>query len=276
MRDAAVGFQCPGCVAEGAKSTRSGRTAYGGLRPANPALTSIVLIATNVAVWLAVLATGASTSPLLQRLMLLPTGRCGSIDQPSSFYPSATSEQICQSFGDGRWFPGVADGAYWQLVTSAFTHVEVWHIAFNMLALWFLGPQLEMVLGRARFLAFYLLSALSGSAAVYWLSAEHSATLGASGAVFGLMAALLLLAVKVHGDVRSVLTWVGLNAAFTFLFPGISWQGHLGGFVGGLLLGGVLLWAPRGPRRALVQVAGMTAFGVPLLVAVAARTLALA
>ena len=96
----------------------------------------------------------------------------------------------------------MSDGAYWQLVTSAFTHVEVWHIGFNMLALWVLGPQLELALGRARFLALYFLSALAGSALVYWLGGTTTATLGASGAVFGLMGALLVLALKVGGNVR--------------------------------------------------------------------------
>ena len=88
--------------------------------------------------------------------------------------------------------PGVADGAYWQLVTSMFTHVQVVHIGFNMLALWVLGPQLELVVGRARFLALYFLSGLAGSALIYWAGPEYTlgGTIGASGAVFGLMGAL--------------------------------------------------------------------------------------
>ena len=74
----------------------------------------------------------------------------------------------------GNWlYSGVGDGAYWQLVTSMFTHVEVWHIGFNMLALWVLGPQLELAIGRARFLALYFLSGLAGSALVYWARPEY-------------------------------------------------------------------------------------------------------
>src|SRR4051812_26354116 len=227
MRDASVGFQCPSCVAEGAKTTRSGRTTYGGLRPTNAAITSIGIIAVNVGVWLALLATGGSASRLYERLALLPRGVCASIAQPGGFYRLG-SESACLTStnppGDGRWYPGVSDGAYWQLLTSAFTHVEVWHIGFNMLALWILGPQLEMVIGRARFIALYLLSALAGSALVYWASPLGSTTVGASGAIFGLMGALLVIAIKQRTDVQGILVWIGINFAITVWGAGsISW-----------------------------------------------------
>ena len=155
----------------------------------------------------------------------------------------------------GTFLPGVADGAYWQLLTSAFTQVEIWHIGFNMLALWVLGPQLELAIGRARFIALYLLSALAGSALVYWSSFEYGLTLGASGAVFGLMGALLVVAYKVKADVQQILIWIGINAVLTFTFSGISWQGHLGGFLGGVVIAAILVYAPR-QRRTQVQVAG--------------------
>ncbi len=101
-------------------------------------------------------------------------------------------------------------------MTSTFLHVDVWHIGFNMLVLWFLGPQLELAIGRARFLALYLISGLAGSACVYWLSGEQTSTLGASGAVYGLMAALLVIAFKVGGQVQTILMWIGINVVFTF------------------------------------------------------------
>ncbi|HWM72105.1 MAG TPA: rhomboid family intramembrane serine protease [Nocardioides sp.] len=276
MRDAAVGFHCPTCIAEGAKTTRSARTPYGGTRTANPALSSMVLIGMNVAVWLAIVATGWKDSRLIDRLALLPVGRCGSDASPGSYY-NLTNEGPCIRFtdGDGNWFPGVSDGSYWQLVTSGFAHVEVWHIGFNMVALWFLGPQLEAVLGRTRFLALYFISLLSGAALVYWLAGESSATLGASGAIFGLLGALLVVAYKVGGDVRALMVWLGLNVAITFLFPGVSWQGHLGGFVGGFLVGAVLVYAPR-TRRTTVQTAGLSVLVVAVLVAIVARTAVLA
>ena len=91
------------------------------------------------------------------------------------------------------------------------------------------------MLGRVRFLALYLLSGLVGSAAVFWLSDPSSVTVGASGAIFGLMAALLVVAVKVRGDVQGLLVLVAVNVVITVFGAGfISWQGHLGGFVGGL------------------------------------------
>jgi membrane associated rhomboid family serine protease len=156
-----------------------------------------------------------------------------------------------------------------------FTHVEIWHIGFNMLALYVLGPQLEMVLGRARFLALDLLSGLVGSAVVYWLAAESSVTVGASGSLFGLMAALLVVAVKARGDVQGLLTLVAINVAITIFGRGfISWQGHLGGFVGGLLLALVLVYAPRANRTSW-QVLGVSLIALATAAAVVARTLVL-
>ncbi len=234
MRPAAVGFQCPDCVREGARTTRQARTPYGGARVADPRLTSFVLIGINVLVWLAILATGGSRGRLVDVLALLPD--------------SATTVR------DGQvvLVRGVDDGAWWQLVTSMFSHVEPLHIGFNMLALYFLGPMLENVLGRARFLALYLVSGVAGSAAVVLLSSPHAQTLGASTAIFGLMGALAVVALKVRGQVQSVLTWIGLNLVLTFTISGISWQGHLGGLVGGALLGAAMVYAPR-QQRGLVQ-----------------------
>lgn len=278
MRDAAVGFQCPSCIAEGAKSTRSGRTAYGGLRPGNAATTSMVLIGLNVSVWLFLLATGGAASRWLSRLALLPTGLCESISSPGAGYPLPT-EAACLTqtnpVGDGSWVPGVSDGAYWQLLTSAFTHLEVWHIGFNMLALWVLGPQLELAIGRARFLALYLISALAGSTMVYWLAPVQGSTLGASGAIFGLMGALLVLAVKVGGQTQSILVWIGINFVITVTLPNVSWQGHLGGFLGGVAIASVLVFAPRA-RRTTWHLLGLGLLVVALGVAIALRTAVLA
>ncbi len=126
-----------------------------------PALTTIVLIAINALVWAAISATGGALSRLVDILALLPVGRCLSASDARSYYPDAGA-QACRLMADGSWQPGVAEGAYWQLLTSAFTHIEIFHIGMNMLALWFLGPSLERALGRVRFLAVYLISALAG------------------------------------------------------------------------------------------------------------------
>jgi len=274
MRDAAVGFQCPDCVKEGAKSTRQAQAAYGGRRSADPRVTTFVLVGINALVWVAILVTGWAKSTLVDRLALLPTGTCGSAEDPGSFYPRGTTEALCGKVADGQWFPGVSEGSYWQLVTSMFTHVEVWHVGFNMLVLYFLGPQLEAVLGRARYVALYLVSGLAGSVCVYWFSGENTATLGASGAIFGLMAALLVVVHKIGGSVQSILMWLGLNAVLTFTFPGVSWQGHVGGFLGGLLVTGILVYAPK-DRRILLQVAGIGLMLVALTGATVARTVVL-
>lgn len=267
MRDAAVGFQCPQCIAEGARATRSRRTAYGGLRPTDASITSGVLIALNVAVWLAIMVTGGAGSRLVELLALRPSGLClsggGGFD---------VSEAQCQ--GHGTWLPGFADGAYWQVLTSGFTHVAILHIAFNMFALWVIGPQLELMLGRVRFLALYFLSLVAGSTAVLWAAPEFQPTLGASTAIYGLFAALLVLALKVGADVRQLLMLIGINVFITFAVPNISWQGHLGGFVGGALVVGALVYAPKRHRTAY-QVAGLSLVGVLLVVAILARTAAL-
>lgn len=275
MLPASVGFQCPDCVKAGARSTRSGRTPYGGRRVSNPSITSGVLIGINAFVWALIMVTGGAASEWVYRLALIPAGRC--VGEGGGSYPGLTTEELCSVVVQATWFPGVADDAWWQLVTSMFTHEWPIHIAFNMLALWSLGPQLELALGRARFLALYLLSGLGGSALVFLLSDPHSATLGASGAVFGLMGALLVLAVKVRGDVRNILFWLGVNAAITvFGASFISWQGHLGGFLGGVALMALFAYSPRGPRRSLWQAAGLAAYAVVLVAVFAARTLALA
>jgi membrane associated rhomboid family serine protease len=247
-------------VSDGSRSTRSGRTPYGGQHSRDPSLTSKVLIGINVLVWVLILATGGRGSRLVDLLALRPDGEVVTVDGVTYNIPA-----------------GVADGRYWQLFTTMFTHVEVWHIAFNMLALWTLGPQLELAVGRARFLALYLLSGLTASATVMWFSTSYSLTLGASGAIFGLMGGLLVIAVKVGGDVRGVVTWIAVNFAFTFVFVRlISWQGHVGGFVGGLLLGATIVYAPRGSSRARWQLGGILAVAALVAVATAARVAVLA
>ncbi len=268
MNDAAVGFQCPECVAAGRKATRSGRTAYGGLRPTNASITSFVLIGINAAVFLAILVTGGSRSRLVDWLALRPNGYC---DLGTGFV--RYSDVGCAS---GAWHPGVADGAYWQLVTSGFTHVAITHIAFNMFALYAIGPQIETAVGRTRFLALYLISLLTGSAVVMWAAPQFQLTLGASGAIYGLFAALLVIARKVGADMRSLWALIAVNVAITFVVPNISWQGHLGGFVGGALVAGILVYAPRGPRRTPVQVAGLTGVLAVAVVAIVVRISVLA
>jgi len=271
MREAAVGFQCPDCVAEGRRSVRQARTAYGGQISARPGVVSIALIGINVVVWAAIMASGRYGSRLYELFALAPAGSCREGD--GGYYPFM-DEATCQAGTTARWVDGVSDGALWQLLTSMFTHVEPWHLGFNMLALWVLGPQLETLLGRGRYLALYLLSGLVGSVAVYWLSGEQSTTVGASGAIFGLMGALVVVGLKVGGNVQSLLVWIGINVVLTFTLSNVSWQGHFGGLLGGAAIAAVLVFAPR-ERRTAVQVSGLVAIGVLLAAAVVLRTLTL-
>ncbi|QCC78546.1 rhomboid family intramembrane serine protease [Nocardioides daphniae] len=109
------------------------------------------------------------------------------------WFPNATDSALCSQVPGATWHPGLSDGALWQVLTHGFTHVDIWHIALNALGLWILGPPIEQVLGRWRFLAVYLLSTLAAGATVFAFADEQSSTLGASGGVFGLMGALLLI-----------------------------------------------------------------------------------
>lgn len=273
MRDASVGFQCPSCVQEGLRDTRQHQAAFGGRRSSDPRLTSIALIVVNAAVWLGILATGGGNGWLARLLAIRPAGTCNTSDH-AGYYPGV-GEAVCRAEGGAAWVEGVASGAWWQVLTSAFTHIDPIHIGFNMLAVWFLGPQLEAVVGRARFLAIYFGSALTGSAAVMLLSNPAGSTLGASGAVFGMLGALLVLAHKVRANLQQLLMWVGLNFVITFLAPGISWQGHVGGFLGGAALAAAIAYAPK-PRRTAIQWGAVVGVTVLALAAVTIRALALA
>lgn len=248
MRDAPVGFQCPDCVALGSKETRSGMAPYGGKRSADPRLTTMVLVGINVAVFVAIQAVPRLADLLVQRAQ----GMCVAAEG-GSWYPGANSDVLCQ-LTPGVWNPGLLDGALWMPLTAIFTHQAIWHIAGNMLALWFMGPAVESALGRARFLALYLLSGLAGGALALWMMPATGGVLGASGAIWGLMGALLVLARKVKADTGWLVQMIALNVVITVVARGyISWEAHLGGIVGGLLVTAALVYAPKGPRRASFQ-----------------------
>jgi membrane associated rhomboid family serine protease len=141
----------------------------------------------------------------------------------------------------GLFGPAVADGEWWRIVTSGFLHFDLLHLAFNMLLLWWLGQMLEPTLGRVRFVLTYACSLLAGSLGALLLD-PGALTGGASGAVFGLMAAAVLLMRRRGVDpMQSGLGGLLLiNLLLTFLRPGISIGGHLGGLVGGALAALVL------------------------------------
>jgi membrane associated rhomboid family serine protease len=139
-------------------------------------------------------------------------------------------------YDDGFLYgPYVAQGDWWRLITSAFLHLNLLHIAFNMLALWWFGAPVESYLGRARFVLLYLVSGLAGSAGALLLT-PNTPTLGASGAIFGILGAAFVLERQRQYVVGgSALTIIVINLIFTFTWAGISIGGHLGGLAGGIL-----------------------------------------
>ncbi|MEU3736697.1 rhomboid family intramembrane serine protease [Streptomyces sp. NPDC032198] len=251
MISASVGFQCPECVSEGsgtghAPAANQPRTLAGGSITADPRLVTKILLGLNVAVFIAVLAMG---DRLVNELVLVGSW------PPEPFVPTE----------------GVAEGQWYRLVTSMFTHQEVWHIAFNMLGLWWLGAPLEAALGRARYLSLYLLSGLAGGALTYVVAAPDQASLGASGAIFGLLGATAVLMRRLNYDMRPVIALLALNLLFTFTWSGIAWEAHVGGLVAGVAIAYGMVHAPR-ERRTLVQWGTCAVVLAVILVTVVVRT----
>ncbi|MCL1907615.1 MAG: rhomboid family intramembrane serine protease [Propionibacteriaceae bacterium] len=247
-----------------------------GLTPTNTRLTSLVLISINIVVWGIIQSSGFVhlRHQVISFLGLSPQGMCTSITHPNSYYPGlATGE--CSQLSDGHWVPGVADGAWWQVLTSIFTHVSLAHLAMSCLTLWFLGPPLESMIGRSRFLITYLLAGFSGACAVVWLSAPQSISYGGSGALFGLMGGLLIILLLRKSDVRQLVMWLGINLVVTFAVPQVSWQAHLGGLLGGVVLG--LAWSNGrgGPKKPTIGWLVVGLVGVGVMVGIVLRAWAL-
>jgi membrane associated rhomboid family serine protease len=165
---------------------------------------------------------------------------------------------------------GVAEGEWWRLITAAFLHGNLIHLGLNMLMLWWIGAPVEQALGRGRFLALYVASALAGSAGALLLS-PNAFTVGASGAIFGILGAALVFERQgLHVLGGSALSIIVLNLVLTFAVPNISIGGHLGGLVGGAVCG--LALSRFGRRHAfygrpgVVGVLGVVAVGVASVV----------
>jgi membrane associated rhomboid family serine protease len=234
MRSAAVGHQCVECVRAGGRTVRAARTVFGGRVSTTPVVT-YTLIAINVVVFL--LQSAGST--VQARYALVSSA--------------------------------VADGQYERLLTAAFLHYGIAHLLFNMWALYVVGQPLEQWLGRARFAALYGLSALGGSVSVYLFAGSHTATVGASGAIFGLFGAIFVVARRLNYDVRGIAMLIVINLVITFVFPNISWQGHLGGLLTGSALALAYAYAPR-QSRTVVQVGASLAVAVAAIALIALRT----
>ena len=238
MIPASVGFQCPECVKEGNKTLRQARTPFGGQVTADPGWVSKGLIGVTVVMY------------VLQQAVPGFTDRFA---------------EVGLALGDQGRLVGVADGEVYRLLTAAFLHGSVLHIGLNMYALYIFGPQVEALVGRVRFASIYLVAALGGNALSYAFSAPNRPSLGASGAVFGVLGAYLVLNRRLGRETASVLGLLAINVVFAFVVKNIDWRAHLGGLIAGALCAAALAYAPES-RRPVWQVAGMVA---TLLLAVA-------
>nr|WP_234424061.1 rhomboid family intramembrane serine protease [Intrasporangium calvum] len=234
QRPAAVGIQCVDCVREAARTAPTTRTVFGG-RPTDgrPVVTYTLI------------------------------GICA-----AAYVAQLGSDQVTQDFA---FAPYLGWTEPWRFVTAAFLHSPqlYLHILFNMFALWTLGQYLEPMLGRARFAALYLISGIGGQVGVTLLAGSPTihglvtgqdeawvtGVVGASGAIFGLFGALLVLNRHLGRSSAGMYATLAINAAIGFLYPGISWQAHLGGFVTGLACAGAIVLFRRQSVRRLTWLA---------------------
>lgn len=231
----AVGIKCPECAGQPTGARRAADQVRRSAGEGTGAVVTKTLIGINVAVYLA---TAANVVALRDFAL----------------------------FG-----PLIAAGEWWRVVTGAFLHASIIHIGFNMLMLWWFGRPLEELLGRARFVAVYAVSALAGSAGALLLAPE-SLTVGASGAVFGILGAGLFLERRgIHVFGGAALMIVVLNLVFTFAVANISIGGHIGGLLGGILA--ILALTRFGTGHAVYGRLG--ALGVAGLAAIVAASIAI-
>ena len=137
--------------------------------------------------------------------------------------------------------PSVTDGQWWLLITAGFLHGSIIHLLFNVYILWVLGSQLENIVGKTKFIIIYFGSLLGGSIASYLFSPFGSYSIGASGAIFGLMGAMLVVGRKRNLDISQITTLVVINVVIGFVLSGIDWRAHLGGLAAGALISWVLI-----------------------------------
>lgn len=247
QRPAAVGVHCVDCVREAGRTVPRTRTAFGARHVDGRPVITFTIIGLCALLYVGQLAIPGLT----ERLALVP-------------YLSPEEP--------------------WRMLTSAFLHDPGWfvHILFNMYALFLLGPYLEQLFGRVLFVVTYLLSAIGGSAVFDVLVGDVTeqegvpvltVAVGASGAVFGLFGALVVVQRKLNRDLGQIAVLLGLNLVLGFVVPRIAWEAHLGGFLVGLLCAAAIAYAPKANRR-LVQVGGL-ALVAGLVVALSAVGFAL-
>jgi membrane associated rhomboid family serine protease len=237
QRPAAVGIQCVDCVRQQGKSVRRPRTVFGGEAVDSPPMVTYGIIGICVGVYVLQLVLG---------------------------------NDFTDSYG---YWPAGTLLRPWTMLTGAFLHSPsfYFHIVFNLYAVWMIGPYLESLLGHLRFAAIYLVCAFGGSVGVLLIlppsrdGAWNNVTVGASGAIFGLFAVLLLVNRRLGRDSAGIIGVIVINGAIGF-WPGlnIAWQAHLGGLVTGALAAAVLVYSPQ-ERRSVLHPLGLAAVAVLLL-----------
>ncbi|GAA1788219.1 rhomboid family intramembrane serine protease [Luedemannella flava] len=271
MNEASVGFQCPECVAEGRRTQRPARTAFGGSGVGEEGYVTKTLVALNV---LMALLSIASAGGLGQ---YLGNGLLGGSTKLTLW--GAVHGLDIYRYGEGGPVAytvpaGVADGDFYRLFTAMFLHYGIVHLLLNMWALWIFGRALEAALGPLRFLALYLLAGLGGNVAAYVFSPEAYSA-GASTAIYGLFGALFVVLKRLRRDTSSLIPIIVINLIFTFTAAGtISVAGHIGGLVVGTLVAFALAYAPR-EKRTLLQVAAIGATTLLLAALTVVQTVAL-
>lgn len=244
LREASVGHQCVDCVNEARSTVRRPRT-FVGAEFSRRTVVTPVLIAVNV---------------LLYLVTAVQAGSLMGNQRSSLFVDLVLWTRLV-----------VVDDQWWRLVTSGFLHYGPAHLALNMIALYVLGRDLEPVFGKLRFSAVYLVSLLGGGVAVYVFGGVDTLVAGASGAVYGLMGAMLVAVLRLKLNPGSALGVIGLNLVLSFTLPGISLLGHLGGLVIGAALTAGLVYAPA-RKRDTWQAAAVVGAVVLLVVLVVVRT----
>ena len=267
MNEAAVGHQCPECVAEGRRSQRPARTAFGGSRAGQAGLATRTLIGINVLVFIISALSGGAKAL---------GGSGGWFGMLGSSTPVTQWGEVLgyAPYRAGGPVHGIAAGEWYRLGTAMFLHYGVLHILLNMWVLWQLGRYLEARLGPARFVALYLLAGLGGNVAAYLFTPPNQGAAGASTAIFGLFAAIIIVNRRLKLDISALIPLLVINLLFTFTVPNISVAGHLGGLVAGGVVGLILAYAPA-VRRTQFQVAGCAIVLVLLVIASVVRTTAL-
>jgi membrane associated rhomboid family serine protease len=242
-----VGYQCVDCVQSGRQQDRVQRKRYrgagygqrtvaGAMLSTRPVVTP-VLVALNLLVY--VITAVQAKSPM--------DNSASTLHQDGVLWPLAID-------GSGQW---------WRLFTSGFLHYGLIHVAVNMFALWVLGRDMEMLLGKVRFTAVYLLSLFGGAVSVYLFDDPNRGTAGASGAIYGLLGGILVAVLRLRLNPAGAIGVIAINLVISVSLPNISLLGHLGGLAIGAVATAAMVYAPA-KNKAAWQAAALVLLAVAL------------